>query len=321
MKVFSPAKINLALNVGAKMRDGYHRVDSVFHTLAFGDVVAVEPSEKLNLTCSVNLGIAPENNLAYKAAVLFARETGTSSNYSIHIDKRLPHGAGLGGGSSNAAAVIYALAVADGINPVGTLCMRIAASLGSDVPVFLAPTGASVMTERGEVLEESLPPATGVPVVLAMPRNLTVSTARVYKAFDESPLPIRSMELLIGILHDFVEVDAQRDLLMTSHAGMARLLAGEVYNNLAAASVAVEPSIGDALLFLKTQRESLCAEVSGSGSCVFALCATPEQAEALQKKCVEYGFFSVATSLRSQGVTKINEVSTIGGKPGVKLPQ
>lgn len=199
--------------------------------------------------------------------------------------------------------------------------MRIAASLGSDVPVFLAPTGASVMTGRGEAIEEPLPPATGVPVVLAMPHDTTVSTALVYRAFDENPQPMRSMESLIDILQDFIEADARRDLLMTSHAGMARLLAGEVYNNLAVASIMVEPSIGDALLFLKSQHESLCAAVSGSGACVFALCATSKEAETLQKKCAGYGLFSVATSLRSQGVTKINEVSIIGGKHDVESPQ
>lgn len=305
MDIFSPGKINLALNVGALLDDGYHQVDSIFHTIELGDVVSLEPSEELQVTCSVKLDIPMQENLAYKAVQAFDAEFGTKSPVHIHIEKKLIAGGGLGGGSSNAAATLFGVACLHGINPQDERVLKIAGELGSDVPVFLAATGAPLMTHHGEVISEALPPATGVPVVIAWPKRAHSNTAKVYKAFDAHPRPVKSMEVLAEILRS-LRAESERDTTCVQRAHIARMLAQELYNNLGDAAVAVTPRVGEVLEFLREQPQTLAAQVSGSGACSFALCASDAEAAELADTCKEMGLGAQPTKLRAHGVSLID---------------
>ena len=128
--VFSPAKVNLHLSIGAKRDDGYHDAYSVMHALTLHDTVTVacerlaeDAPLAVDVRCTAHggvdeLSIASEDNIAHKAIVALAEECGLSEagyRFSVHIDKHIPHAAGLGGGSSNAAAALLAACRAFGI--------------------------------------------------------------------------------------------------------------------------------------------------------------------------------------------------------------
>lgn len=345
MEIFSPGKINLALNVGRVRPDGYHPVDSVFHMIEFGDIVSLHPAEHLSVTCTYDLGISQEDNLVYKAAKMFDATFNTVSHFAIHIEKHLKAGGGLGGGSSNAAAVLYALCIIHNVRATDAQLLALAASLGSDVPVFLAPTGASLMTNRGEKLARSLVPAAGVPLVIAWPQNAHSNTGEVYRAFDDAPVATKSMANLCDYLDLIVpqkngaasqttamseteagtEAEAKAEAKSKSDsrdnvsfapqdkliAMQAHFLAGELYNNLSEAAIRVTPEVGDVLLNLLAQPQTLGATVSGSGACSFAITASNDDAQKLAEQCKAAGFGAFATKLRSRGVAKINGIESL----------
>lgn len=289
MQVFSPAKINLTLNVGPAQPSGYHLVDSVFHLTNFGDYITVSPAEKLEVTCSVDLQIDPTDNLAYRAAVALGEEFKQPTDIRIHIDKHLPHGAGLGGGSSNAAAVIRVLAQQWGVEPNDERCLGVANRLGADIAVFLMDTSASDMTHYGERLKRSLPGAAGVPVVLAMHPDSHVSTPAAYRAFDENPQPTQSQDELVALLDEMADRVWQADDISR--------LAALLYSNLALAAEAVAPQVGEVKDFLASHPLSKGSIVSGSGAACFALCGTDDEALELADACMQKGYWAVATTL------------------------
>lgn len=286
MKFFSPSKINLSLNVGDIRSDGYHAVDSVFHLLTLGDIVTIEFSDELSVTASVDLGIQEEQNLAYKAALAMADAFDVSTAFAIHIDKRIPHGGGLAGGSSNAATIIYALATINGINPHSSQCLAVARRLGADVAVFLAETPAVVMTGRGDEVSRTLSPVAGLPIVIAIPQNASSSTAEVYAEFDKTPHTRHEQDALIKAIEE-------RDIAD---------LALETYNNLGPAAIRVCPQTGDVLALLRNLEAVYSAQVSGSGAACFALCKSKETAEETAQICREAGHTAFVTELAEHGI-------------------
>lgn len=290
VKFFSPAKVNLSLNIGDVRADGFHNVDSVFHLLTFGDILTVESSEALSVTTSVDLGIDQEQNLAYKAALAMAHAFGISASFAIHIEKNIPHGGGLGGGSSNAATVIYALATINAINPYSAECAVVARELGADVAVFLAQTPAVVMSGRGDEIVRELSPAAGLPVVVVIPKDISVSTAEVYKEFDKAPRPCREQGTLIKAIED---MDVAQ-------------LSAETYNNLGPAAIHVCPQIGELLRLLRSQEAVYSAQVSGSGAACFAICRSDEDAAEVTRVCTQAGYSGFKTELATRGVRALS---------------
>jgi len=271
--VHAPAKINTFLQVGAVDASGYHAVDTHVHLLAFGDDVEVQPADALSLTCQVDpnvaslgtmpldaLDIAPEENLAWRAAVELGRALGCEPQVAITLTKRIPHGAGLGGGSSDAAAVIRALCTQWRVALDDERVLQVAHTLGADVPVFLAPTTFSHMSGYGDVLVESLEPLSGQPVVLAMAPGAHISTADAYRAFDTG----------------------------------ARGCATDLHNDLAQAAISLCPQVSETLDWLCTQPEVQAAQVSGSGAACFAL--TETDTHAVAARATAHGLWSIATA-------------------------
>lgn len=181
----APAKINLWLRVFPPDETGYHPLDTLFCALELADELVIargKPGIKLRVT-GADVGPA-DRNLAYRAAGEFFRMAGLVPNVSIDLKKNIPAGAGLGGGSSDAAAVLRALnEMHQGLIPDADL-LALAARLGSDVAFFLCGSSLAHATGRGEVLRArpSLPRA---PVIVVVP-NFGIATADAYRWLDEA---------------------------------------------------------------------------------------------------------------------------------------
>jgi 4-diphosphocytidyl-2-C-methyl-D-erythritol kinase len=158
MEVRAHAKINWALRVTGKRADGYHDIETVFQTISLHDTLTFSASDRLSLTCDDPTIPTDDTNLVMRAA--------RGHNVAISLQKRIPAGGGLGGGSSDAAATLAALGLEES-----------APQLGSDVPFFLIG-GTAYATGRGEIITP-LPPVAGIPLLLLIPEE-RVSTASAY---------------------------------------------------------------------------------------------------------------------------------------------
>ena len=177
------AKLNLTLEVLGRRPDGYHETASIMQTLELADSVNVAPSESLEVTCSVP-DLEGETNLAWKAADLLRRETGVTQGALISIDKTIPVSAGLGGGSSDAAATLVGLNSLWGLGLSYDELRVLGAELGSDVP-FLVEGGTAIALGRGERVRPL--PTTDLPwFVLAFPKSSRPDkTAFMYRSITE----------------------------------------------------------------------------------------------------------------------------------------
>ncbi len=151
MKYLSPAKLNLFFRVLAKRADGYHEIASVYQAIDLCDEFFISDSDQDALTSSDPELSCDEKNLVWKARCLFRAEFGGRSCH-IHLEKKIPMQAGLGGGSSNAATTLWALNEQNGRPATALQLLEMAAQIGSDVPFFFS-SGTAYCTGRGEKLE------------------------------------------------------------------------------------------------------------------------------------------------------------------------
>lgn len=182
----APAKLNLTLDVGEKHYDGYHDLTSVMTSAALCDTITLEDGtgSGITLTCSDPSLACDESNLAYRAAQLFFDYTGIECDgVNIHLDKCIPMQAGLGGGSSDAAAVLRGLHRLYAPNMTLRELERISISLGSDVPYCICGA-TTLVTGRGEQLRK-LPAMPACWFVLCKPEE-SYSTAAMYKRIDDT---------------------------------------------------------------------------------------------------------------------------------------
>lgn len=177
------AKLNLTLEVLGRRPDGYHETASIMQTLDLADTVSIEANDRLEVLCST-ADLDGEANLAWRAAELLRRESGVASGASISIEKRIPVSAGLGGGSSDAAATMVGLNCLWELGLSFDRLRRLAAELGSDVP-FLIEGGTAIALGRGERVRQ-LPTAPLPWFVLAFPGSSRQDkTAYMYRSISE----------------------------------------------------------------------------------------------------------------------------------------
>lgn len=288
--VEAPAKINLHLAVGPIRSDGYHALESVFHTVDLCDTLVVEEADEFSFRCASDLGVADEDNIVFRAAHSMAETFKRSPNVKIELVKRIPHGAGLGGGSSDAAATILALARLWGVPSDDERCLEVASTIGADVPFFLVG-GAALMGGRGDELLESLP-ALGSPLVLVKPAD-SVSTPTAYRRFDESPMPPTSSEEIRAALR----------------SGDAVAVGASLVNNMESAVAGFVPEIAQIVSRLAVLPGILGARMSGSGSAVFAICENESIAHEAAARESTRGNWAVATSLRASGIQVVEGVN------------
>lgn len=313
--VFSPAKVNLHLAIGPRREDGYHDARSIMQALTLHDVVTLrleetEPGEGLvvDVTCDVREGVAPldipaEKNIAYKAVMRLAEALGRAADehISIHIEKHIPHAAGMGGGSSNAAAALLGACRFWDADPVSPEVAKVASSIGADVPFFLYG-GCVCLGDKGDVFERSLEPKKGIVVLVKLDEG--VSTKAAYEAFDANPQPVP-------------ELFAQQAEEAQTAAEVS------LFNNLAPASEAVLPELAEVRAWLAEQpgvaRDERtgepCVLLSGSGSASFAVI---EGEGALNNACAIVsaaklkGWWARSCSFSPAGARIIESVSKSG---------
>ncbi|HVG25792.1 MAG TPA: 4-(cytidine 5'-diphospho)-2-C-methyl-D-erythritol kinase [Thermoanaerobaculia bacterium] len=188
----SYAKINWALRITGRRADGFHDLETVFQTISFHDELTFTPAPGLTLTCDDPTIPTDDTNLVIRAAKAVG-----ANDVAIHLRKRIPAGGGLGGGSSNAAAVLQEFG---GDRDLAEIALR----LGSDVPFFLA-VGTAYATGRGEVLTP-MTPMPNIPLLLVLPEERVLTKEAFARVTRYSPtLGIDAYRDFANFTNDFEE--------------------------------------------------------------------------------------------------------------------
>ncbi len=257
LTINAPAKINLGLQVLNKRSDGFHNINSFMARVPLFDKIKLESSDEFQFLCDTDLGIPNEKNLAYVAARILMDRLEINDGIKISLKKIIPAGGGLGGGSSDAAAVMLGICSFFNIQNVDDILYEIACSLGSDVPFFLK-NGSAIASGRGEILEyyDYTMPWT---VQIVTP-NFGVNTGEAYKHLnrtEDSDIKlveykhyIKYLNIYPGLLrqifrNDFVYTEME-------HCSEFKFIIDKMYN-----------------------AGALFANMSGSGSCCFGLYDNP----------------------------------------------
>jgi 4-diphosphocytidyl-2-C-methyl-D-erythritol kinase len=272
------AKINLALHVRRRREDGYHELETIFAFARHGDLVSIaEGPPRLTIDgpfAGALRGEDPEDNLVMRAARGLYRLAGAGTPPAIHLDKRLPVAAGIGGGSADAAAVLRLLCRRLGLSVEAPEIMALAANLGADVPACLLSR-----TVRGDARGDVLRPVDGsglsdIPLLLVNP-GVPLSTGPVFKAWDgEDRGPL-----------------ASGDPLQAALAGR---------NDLEPPALQLCPVIGEVIERLAARPGCTLARMSGSGATCFALFESADQRDTASEavRAEHPGWWRLASSLR-----------------------
>lgn len=278
VSVRAPAKVNLLLHVLGRRTDGFHELETLFQTIDFSDELTVElVGDSVELEV-VGEDVGPvRDNLAFRAAQAFRLAADVRSGVRIHLTKSIPAGAGLGGGSSDAAAVLRAL---DHLTPgaVATEVLRtIAAGLGSDVPFFLC--GSALALARGRGDELTIAPALPTTAVVLICPPIHVATGSVYAALAER----RALEGL--------QAHARLERVPSDWDAIEDIAANDFEPGVAAAHREVRRAL-DALRDAGLRLVML----SGSGGACFGLASSVSEASSTaQRLSDELGWRVVAT--------------------------
>lgn len=268
----SPCKVNLLLNILGKRADGFHELETVMHPVnVFDELSFARVTRGFHLTCSDASLPTDAGNLVHRAAMAFLHRTEIRDGVRIHLEKRIPLAAGLGGGSGNAATTLLGLNELFG-KPLSVKALHeIAVTLGSDVPFFLQPKPA-LGTGRGENIQslDFFPAMHGAAFLLVHP-GFGISTPWAYQNLARFP------DALNGV------PGRARKLISLLQSADLRAAAKEFYNSLEAPALKKYPLLE---LFQEFLRENGAAGalMSGSGSTIFAVSENPAAAEQLAEK-------------------------------------
>lgn len=268
----APAKINLTLEVLGKRNDGYHDLLSAIQTVNLFDTLTLAPAEGIELTCNIP-ALASADNLVVRAAILFKAATGYRGGAAIHLHKRIPTAAGLGGGSSDAAATLKGLAQLWDFTdfPYDGL-VEICTQLGMDVPFFLRG-GTSMVEARGDIVIP-LPPLRPTHFVLVHPAiDIANKTAKMYGSLSpENYTTGEVTERLIGLLRE-----------------SGRLCNSLLFNVFDTVAASVLPGIEDEI-----ERFAWIAGrpvvLSGAGPTLYCLASDRDDSERLRSNLASSGF-------------------------------
>ncbi len=256
VRVRAPAKVNLALRILERMDDGFHRLETLFQAVGLEDVVTVGASGtgSVELTCRSGEVGPPEENLVVRAARAFRSATGLEDGLHLHLEKRIPVGAGLGGGSSDAGAALRGLNQLYGRPLDAETLARLGGTLGADVAFFTGVAGYAAGRGRGDEITP-LPPLPPRTLLLGLPR-VHVATGPAYGALarlrTEGGAPPLGSVLERGVPSDWDAV-----------------VRGAV-NDFESVVPKASPPVAEALNILRDFGAPL-ALLSGSGGAVFGL--------------------------------------------------
>ncbi len=278
--VHAPAKLNLFLEVVSRRNDGYHDLATLMVPIRLYDSLSFEPTlATAGRPGSIEFSLgggdsakavpADSTNLVVRALELLRKRSGCELGAKVELFKRIPSGAGLGGGSSDAAAALSVASRGWGIHWGPEELAPLAAELGSDVPFFLEP-GAAICRGRGELVER-LGPTVPLDVAIVKPPT-ALATADVYRALDRLPVGSERPGLQI-----------ERSLAALTEAlrrGTIQDLGEWMGNRLQTAAAGLSPWI-DRVRAAFTEFDFLGHQLSGSGSAYFGICRHPRHARRL----------------------------------------
>jgi 4-diphosphocytidyl-2-C-methyl-D-erythritol kinase len=277
LRLIAPAKINWTLEALRIRPDGYHEIRSILQTIDLHDVVTLEDADDVSLVLTGDAGHLAgepaERNLAYRAAIAFRARVASSRGVRITLEKRIPIAAGLGGGSSDAAAVIRGLNVLwDAGQPAINLA-EIAAEIGSDPPFFTVG-GTAAVSGRGERVEP-LDDASAHWIVLATPppAERGEKTAAMYAALTPD---------------DYTEGDATiglREIVASGHT----IVDGAIANVFERVIGKMHPETANAMAALEA-RGLFTPHLCGSGPSFFVLVGDPDLIELAKDRITKLGF-------------------------------
>lgn len=263
----SPAKVNVFFRVKHKREDGYHEIHSLYQAITLSDTLHVAVAEEDCFTCSNPLLVMDGTNLVLQALALFRTETGCKQPLKIHLEKKIPMQAGLGGGSSNAATLLFACKELLKMDISEEMLAAWGSQIGSDVSFFFSE-GSALASGRGEVLEAAFPHIKSRFWIVKPPEGL--STQKVYGALNCQKLPLRKST-------------------------------DNLYNDLEIPAFALDPSLAklkEALLCFGFSHVLLC----GSGTSFFCLEGNRKYTQAeIEKEFPRLQVFSVSPLQRKQG--------------------
>ncbi len=260
LTIFAPAKINLYLHVTGRLDNGYHTLDSLIAFADIGDSINIEPASDFefgivgpyeeNFSAKEKDASPNSSNLAVQAAWILSRAAQKALNVRITLTKNLPLASGIGGGSSDAAAVIWGLCEWWGIPRNAHYLPGLMAQLGADVLVCFSCRPCRVRG-IGDVMDPA-PPMTEIPVVLANPGKPCV-TATVFKRFTGDFREPKALKGPFETVQDVAEVLRERE------------------NDLESVAMEIVPDIADVLKTLHAQKGCTLARMSGSGATCFGI--------------------------------------------------
>jgi len=269
----SYAKINLYLRVINKRKDNYHNLETLFARIDLSDEIIIKPRKDslVKVRCSDPLVPRDKANLCYRAVRLLREERGL--NYyglDIIIKKRIPTGAGLGGGSSNAAAVLSGLNKSWKLKIPRLKLAELAAKIGSDVPFFIYEKKFAQGLGRGDKIKP-IPVLSGIKLYCVLiVAKIHVSTPLIFKewdSFSQLTTPKHNVKILSSELR----------------SKGAKIAPGLIFNNLEPVTTSLYPKVRQVRNALKRQGLRIVS-MSGSGPAVFGICSSGKEAAVLSKK-------------------------------------
>jgi len=285
-QIKAPAKINVGLKVLNRRSDGYHEIWTILHQIDLHDRLLMWEDPDLSFSVQTDIPHIPvdDRNLCVKAARLLKKETSCSNGVRLHLEKNIPAGAGLGGGSSDAAAVLKGLNQFWQLNLSDDHLLDMAAILGSDVPFFIHG-GVAIATGRGEKLTQ-ISQKIDDPILLICP-EIQISTAWAYKNIennrltnivesiifqDSLPQNIFSLPVIETLVNDFESV------VFKKHSTLSKIKK------------------------LLNDHSAYYASMSGSGSSLFGIFRSSENAQTAAAKLKSFGrVFITGSSLSAKG--------------------
>ncbi len=289
-KIFSyiaPAKVNLCLKIGGRQPNGYHQLASIVGFTEFGDNIKIEVSNKDNLIVlgrfSINLNADINENIVMKSVRALRRMKNMIPPLKIIIDKQIPVGGGLGGGSSDAATVFLALNEIFKLKMSKNELEKISVKIGADIPVCLN-RNFTIMRGIGDKITPIIKPNIPKYLVIANP-NTTAETKKVFQEFDENDFKMRKKDAL-----KFLNIE------QFLNSG----------NDLEPSAKKLYPSIKNLLNTMRTlyprnySLTPLVVKMSGSGSCCFALFNDKNTSKIFCREIKNAGYWSVSTKFISK---------------------
>lgn len=263
----APAKINLFLEVLGKRPDGYHELETVMQEIDLADTITLEETEGgIELSCTDSDVPCDQSNLVWKAARVFQKETGVEKGVRAHLVKRIPVAAGLGGGSSDAAATLKGLNTLWEAGLSETRLMEMGAQIGSDVPFFIKG-GTALCTGRGEIVTP-LRVRHRFSYIILYP-EIRVSTAEIYN------------NLKIGLTREKKDVNLTCKALLSDNANA---LNGSLFNRLEEVAFELYPELRGFRELLEGYLPGGGVLLSGSGSAIYGHCEKQEEAENVKEE-------------------------------------